>query len=474
MKTPLKKFTAFSQGLLPHEAVYIGNHQRFVDTEKRNITLRLVSNAVNPDKIQAFDERINKRKYSYIKQWINDKLEKLDVDRRTQWLLDLKQKIQLDAISAQEEKELLHYVVGYKSLEYNFMNLYDLAQEYRAYLLIRMRYQDHGILFDFLNTWQPHFLRAKDIQAKLYEATAEITDQYTLNNQETRYWEKWLLKVFHTETIDGKNRYQAFILLAFMYTNYQDHGKLAQLFEKIDQLFNQGQMYSRRILCNYYASRVLMHSKANDTAQAEYYAWLSIKHYNNDTIMYVNNLVAILLKNGKAKAAFSLMEAYNDLYKAIHNHHQRIGFCSYKIRVLSELGKNSLAESLAKNFLRTYKTQILKHRWHHFFTSYLNSLIAQEKYAEVLKTARKYHLDSLEKERRKKKNYVPNISWSISLSKYMEGLTPADKLLEEIKEPMQDLSPAPSQKSLMIQVMDKLSRNLPEAFSELKSQLLNA
>jgi hypothetical protein len=84
------------------------------------------------------------------------------------------------------------------------------------------------------------------------------------------------------------------------------------------------------------------------------------------------------------------------------------------------------------------------------------------------------HLDSLEKERRKKKNYVPNISWSISLSKYMEGLTPADKLLEEIKEPMQDLSPAPSQKSLMIQVMDKLSRNLPEAFSELKSQLLNA
>jgi hypothetical protein len=55
-------------------------------------------------------------------------------------------------------------------------------------------------------------------------------------------------------------------------------------------------MYSRRLLSNYYANRVLLHSKENELIKAEYFGFLSIRQDNDDTLMYVNNLVAILMK----------------------------------------------------------------------------------------------------------------------------------------------------------------------------------
>jgi hypothetical protein len=52
--------------------------------------------------------------------------------------------------------------------------------------LIRMRYNDHQVIADFLGLL-PHFIKSKTIQDKLYKATTEITNQYTLKNSETKY-----------------------------------------------------------------------------------------------------------------------------------------------------------------------------------------------------------------------------------------------------------------------------------------------
>jgi len=40
-----------------------------------------------------------------------------------------------------------------------------------------MRYDDHVIILDFLEKWKEVYLRANEIQEKLYQATTEITDQ---------------------------------------------------------------------------------------------------------------------------------------------------------------------------------------------------------------------------------------------------------------------------------------------------------
>lgn len=187
--------------------------------------------------------------------------------------------------------------------------------------------------------------------------------------------------------------------------------------------------------------------------------------------MYLNNLAAILLRNNKARQAAALLEDYRERYDSTRNWHQKIGYASYQVRVLGELGQTALAELKARNFLKIHKADLLKHRWHHFFTSYINVLIAREKYAEVLKLSRKFGLKEKEKERMKKSNYVPNISWSISLSRYMEGKISDARLLDEIKEPLQDIRPTENQKRLIMQVINRFSENLPETFLKLKSYL---
>ncbi|WP_028892175.1 hypothetical protein [Tenacibaculum sp. 47A_GOM-205m] len=471
MKTKLKKFTEFSKTILPNEAKYLQTVYQFKGKEKCVISDLIIKNALSKNGFTDFDTSIDKRKYSYIKDWTQKKLTSIDVDVTIDWLMSLKKKILTDAITSQEEKEFLHYIISYKTIEHNFQSLYNLAKEYKSYLLVRMRYNDHEIVANFIKEYEVNYLKAKEIHEKLYEATTEITNQYTLNNNETKHLEDWLLQVFKDESIDGKNRYQAFVLLAFMYTNYNENDKLKLLFDQIDAYFSQGIMYSRRLLSNYYASRVLLHSKQNEFDEAEFYGYLSIRQNNNDTLMYLNNLVAILLRNNKPEEAFSLLEKYDGLYKEIHNYHQKIGYCSYKVRVLSELHKHKIAEATAKTFLRKHKNEVLKHRWHHFFTSYINVLVTEEKYDEVLKLASKFNLIEKENERQKKSNYVPNISWSISLSRYMEGKINSNRLLEEIKEPLKGITPTINQKQLMFKVINKLSDNLPEAFLKLKSHI---
>lgn len=471
MKQKLKKFTEFNKTILPNEAKYLQEIYRFTDSEKIQITKLLISNALSKSEFKSFNTSINKRKYSYIKSWIEKRLNDIDVDLTINWLMSLKKKILTDAITSQEEEYFLQYILNYKYIEYNFQNLYDLAKEYKPYLLIRMRYKDHQIIANFLNNYQETYLSSKEIQEKLYDATTEITNQYTLNNNETKHLEEWLLTVFKNEDIDGRNRYQAFVLLAFMYTNYNENNKLKLLFDQIDYYFSQGKMYSRRLLSNYYASRVLLHSKKNEFKEAEFYGYLSIRQKNNDTLMYLNNLVAILLRGNKAEEAHELLENYKELYNKIHNYHQKIGYCSYQIRVFSELKKYNIAEVTAKTFLKKYKNQVLKHRWHHFFTSYINVLIIQEKYIEVLKLSSKYKLIEKESEREKKSNYVPNISWSISLSRYMEGKINSTRLFNEIEKPLLKIKPTLNQKQLMLKVIDRLSNNLPDAFLSLKSYI---
>lgn len=471
MKTKLKKFTEFSKTILPNEAKYLKDSYRFTDPEKLQIVELLIANALSQNRFQDFDTSINKRKYSYIKDWVENKLTKLDVDNTINWLMSLTKKILTDAITSHEEKEFLNYIQDYKNPDFSFQVLFELAKEYKPYLLVRMRYKDHQIIADFLETYKQDYAQAITIKEKLYRATTEITNQYTLHNNETKHLENWLLEVFNNKNIDGKNRYQAFVLVAFMYTNYNEHDKLKVVFDQIDDYFSQGEMYSRRLLSNYYASRVLLHSKQDELKEAEYYGYLSIRQYNNDVLMYLNNLVAILLRNSQPEKAYKLLEDYQDLYVETHNYHQKIGYCSYQIRVLSELKKNTLAENTAKTFLRKYKKEVFKHRWHHFFTSFINVLIIEEKYNEVLKLSAKYNLTEKEIERQKQSNYVPNISWSISLSRYMEGKINTSRLLDEIKAPLIGIEPTKNQKQLMIRVIDTLSNNLPEAFLKLKSHI---
>lgn len=226
MKPKLKIFEEFSSALLPHEARYLQDLANFQDAEKKQIFGDVLNNALNPDAQKTFDAEIDKRKYYYIRNWIEKKLSQRDVDKIGGWIMDFYKKISLDLVTAAEEREMLDYISNYRRIGYNFQQLYNIIKEYRSYLLVRLRYDDHLIVSDFLDRYRDAYEKAVEIHQKLYEATDDITSQYTNKNAESVNWEKWLLKVFSTENINGNNRYKAFILLAFMYNTTKDSRKL--------------------------------------------------------------------------------------------------------------------------------------------------------------------------------------------------------------------------------------------------------
>jgi len=469
----LKKFTEFSKTILPNEAKYLEKRIRFVDAEKCDIIKLLISNALPNNNFKAFNVDLDKRKYTYIKSWVLKQLRAIDVDVSINWILSLKNKILTDIISPKEESDFLMFLSDYdKELDFNFQSIFELAKDYKPYLLVRMRYKDHKTVSIFLETYESFYVKSKKIHRKLYQATIEITNQYTLNKSNPKYWEKWLNKIFNTKEIDGRNRYNAFVLLAFLFTNNNQTSKLENIFNLIDDYFNNGELYSRRLLSNYYASRVLLHSKQNEFNKAEYYALLSIRQHNNDTLMYTNNLVAILLKNRNFSKAQKILDDSLMLFKSSPNNHQRVGYISYKIRVLTELGHYKLAEETIDFYLKTNAKEILKYRWHHFFTSAFNLLIKIEKYGKLLKICNRYSILEEELLQKSKPNYIPNILWSIFLSKYMEENINETQLLDELEKSMILLNPNNNDKKILLKVLNQFSNNLPNVFHKFKSHFI--
>lgn len=95
MKVKLKKFTETSKNILPNEAQYLASIANFQDEEKKEIFNRVVENATSQGKFKSFNENIDKRKYNYIKSWIEKKLQLIDVDLMTEWIMQYQKKFLL-------------------------------------------------------------------------------------------------------------------------------------------------------------------------------------------------------------------------------------------------------------------------------------------------------------------------------------------------------------------------------------------
>jgi len=245
-----------------------------------------------------------------------------------------------------------------------------------------------------------------------------------------------------------------------------------KVFDYIDQCFSEGKMYSKRVLFNYYANRVILHSNLNDLEKAEYYAQLSVKQENSDKLFYLNNLIGILLKKNKNEEALKLMTGNYDLFKRSNNHHQKLGFATHYLRTLVRNKRIKIAESFAENFLFNNKQHVFEHRWRHFFSNYLMLLTTQEKHSEVLKTVGKYNLLEREDEITSREDIIPKIHWYYNLALYMNGIYSEDRLIEELLKTLDDVSNLTEKgRTDLVTFIDRLSFSLPSVFAQIKSHL---
>ena len=438
--------------------------QKFADPVKRSILERLHENCKSIQAVVPYDESIDKRKYSSLKNWIRERLEENDVDVQFEWMNDMERKIITDSIEPEAERLLLRQIRNFPPTHFFFVKFYELAQAFRHFLLIRLRRDEHRLVNDFLNRHKATYERSKQTYEQLHEATLDIVQQYATGSGESIQWQKWLAEVFYDETLDGLNRYFALIRLIFVHLNYGRYAPLLEKFEYWDTVLERGQYYSRRVLLNYYSQRLLLHSKFKDYEKASYYGYLSVRGKNSDYIFYVNNLAAVLLRAKRYPAALEVMKAaYSDV-KNTRNFHNRIGYVAFYIKCLYANRQYKNAESYAATFLKAYAKEVFEYRWHLFFSAYFEVLFRQGKFGKLLSIAQQYRLLERDVEYRKKTTYLPVIPWYYELATYKEsgkGLQPiANGMLQYILD-----LPADSEKlPLLADFLEETKEMVPDIY----------
>lgn len=376
-----------------------------------------------------------------------------------------------DTIEPQEEKQLLKIIREYDHPGFYFIKLFELAQLYRHFLLIRMRYVHHRQVEDFLQRFRQKYEECKAINERIHEATLDIVNQYSKNSAQSIHWEEWLTEVFYNEEIDGLNRYYALVRLAFIYFNYMQYDKLLKNFDYIDCLFGQGIYYSRRILLNYYANRLLLHTKFNEFERAEFYGYLSIREKNNDYIFYVNNLSAVLLRQKKYQEALQVMRAAYSEVKNTISFHNRIGFVAFYLKCLNHNQLFQNAENYAESFLQAYKREIFEYRWHIFFSAYLEALLRQEKFAKLLTVVRKYQLPEREEQYQSRANYLPTILWYTAIARYKEMQIDKKELAEIVRNSIDELEHVEDKSYQLRDLMEQVRPYIPGIVNQVQERL---
>jgi len=422
VRNRLHKFTEFTGQLLPHETAYLLQAQQLEDPERLAILQRVDLNCRKVEQFTPYDLTIDKRKYHHLQSWIRQRLEDIDVDVYHEWLLESERRIMTDSIEKEEEKRLLKQVRYYEHPGYFFMKLYEVLQHYQHFLQIRLRYQDHRLVNDFLLAHAESYRQSKECYDQLHAVTQDVVEQYANQSSESEQWQDLLEGVFLNETMDGLNRYLALVRLTFIGFNYHNYDRVLAHFDYLDQSFQEGRNYSRRILANYYGNRLLLHSQRREYEQAVYYGMLSVRARNYDYLFYVNNLAAVLLRLGRQQEALKLLQSAKEAASTTVNPHNRIGYTAFYLEALIRNGRHTQAESYADSYLSAYRKEILRYRWHLFFTVYLQVLLLRNHHEKVLKLSRQFKLEDKDRAYAAKAGYLPTIPILLDLARWREGL----------------------------------------------------
>lgn len=473
MRTKLNTFSDFTNTLFPHEVDYLLSVQQFSKKDNLKILLQIQQNCQTSCHVANFDPNLDKRTYSYLKSWITESLNKIDVDQYFEWLIETEKQVMNDSVSPEVENRILANIKEINPKHYYFLRFYELMQHYRDYLLVRNRSRYYRIVSEFLNQHKDLYFQRMAVNQRLNLATIQIIQKEEFIDEEFASSEDFFRSLYFNEELDGYTRYRAVVRLTIYFYNTRQFDKLQQVYHHLDEQFKTPLFYSKRILANYYANRAMMHSKLNELTLASKYGYLSIQNKNSDYLFYLINLCGVLLKQGKKMEALTLMNASIPELKKTNSFYYKIGFVAFYIKTLMINEQYEKAVNYASGFFDAYKKEIFDHRWHLFFAVYLQALIRVEKYAKVLSLCRRYKLVTKEKIHIGKAVYLPVIQWYNHLAEYMEGVISQEKLIASIVKSSQNLMENKYRSRKIMELLDELSFNLPSEIKIIKENILS-
>lgn len=468
MKHRFATFRQFAEDLLPHEYLLLQGQARFEDEENRYLLRQLGEICVHRREVD-FREDIDKRKYSALIGWARKRLDRLDADRHFEQLNELHRRIMTDQITPEDEKALLA-LCNEVQPDFYFSRLYHLLLDFRQFLQIRLRHREHGLVDAFLKKYEDLYRYGRQTLEALHDVTEQITHQYTTGKAVDADKTLALARWFQDEKLDGFSRYNALVRLTFIYYNQRSYNELLPLYEQFEKWLVEGKFYARRILVNYYGNRLLMHSHLDQLVEAERYGRLSLRVHTTDYLHYLNNLAAVLHRAGKAAEALVLLRNGFAEVKHTTNFHNRTGFVAIYLRCLNACGKAREAEQYAETFLGAFREAVFQHRWHPFFSAYLQALAQQQKFAKLMRVVKLNKLLPLDEGYRSRASYLPIIPWLYALAAYRETQLDEKEVLSKLKSDLAQFHADVHRRQQLLAWCDEWKSLAPALLQKVKSE----
>jgi len=192
MKKKFLAFSRFTEEMLPHELDYLLGIQVFEDPERLSILelMRHNNEPFYPEK--PFDEKIDKRKYSHLKNWILQRLATIDVDQQYEWLSKTDHDIMTGNLSDETELQILKRIEKPQGPTFHFIKWYDMLRNYRQHLLRRMRYEPYGQVMTYLRKRQGRYQDAQQRIEQMHLILVDITRYYSTGSGYHQRWDEWL------------------------------------------------------------------------------------------------------------------------------------------------------------------------------------------------------------------------------------------------------------------------------------------
>jgi hypothetical protein len=459
MKVKLSQFSDFAKSLLPEEVLLASYSHKFKDPDNIEILRRTVQCAVEHDSFTGFDQTLDKRKYTYVKNWILRKLESIDVDEQYDWMVDTERMVMHDNIEPLRERQLIQLIEGSSPSDFYFLKLYELTIYFYHFAQIRMKESTSEEVRKFIEKNEYAYVYGRKCLEEMAKITQDVIDFY-LGKSELKVEGEIKLCDFYKDTnLPGMIRYYALVRLTFLYYIQNRLEQILPFYDIMQNYFLQGKYYSKRILSNFYSNLLIIHSKLNNLEQAERYGKYSIHYKNNDYLHYLNNLAAVQLRLQKNDKALETLKCGLKEARQTDNFHNKQGFTALFVKALSEKGQLKAAEKYGETFIENHRKDVLKARWHLFFTTYFQVLWGLERYRRIISLTRGLDLLNQEERLKSSNRYAPVLALFYYLSLYQEGKLDGDQLIEHIRAYNIELKKHPEYNTTLQQLQKKLKIN---------------
>lgn len=410
----LKKFTAFVDTLFPSEVEYVQNNNSYEDAEVLEILQRIERRVAEPWKGIEFDPSIDLRKYSKLLASISKKLKERDVDAYFEWISVTNYHITVDSISPQEQSRILKEMKSFEIGWFHMDSFYQLVENYGGYLLRRFRHADYVMVQAFLDEHRTAVKKNRAVEDQINQLTQFIA--FSERNELEKVQIDWLLSSFKSKELSKKNRYYALLAYFMYHIGQKKWESLFEPFEELERELFAGDFYSRRILANVYANKLIIYNSKGDYERAAYFGYQSVKHHTEDYLYYLNNYVSVLLHLDRADEAMNKMQETFPMYKSTLDQSRRVVFASNYCRCLNRLQQYAKCVGFASRFFDELGSKVFQFRWHYFFRNYFFAQLKIGNTEQMVKLNRIWKLV----DREDAGNYNPHIRALMLAAEYRE------------------------------------------------------